>query len=72
MKRMSVSIRLDLTKRRLTLLDEPNTFIRQNGDKERLAIADINCRLGIMNTDGKVPYFSTFNECRNILIKWNA
>ena len=68
---MEVSIRLDLTKRRLTLLDEATTFIKQNGDKGRFAFADINCRLGIMNTDGKVHYCSIFNECKIIMNKLN-
>ena len=65
-KGLPVNIRLDLTKRRLALLDRANSCIMQNSDKGRVVFADIKCRLGTMNTDGTVHYFSAFNECKTL------
>ena len=66
----NVRVRLDLTKRRLNLLDKINNISKQSGDK-RFAFSDVNCRLGIMDEGGKAHYFNTLDDFSKILDNLN-
>ena len=67
-KAKKVSIRLDLTKKRLTLLNVTRDKIK---DKEGvdIAFADINCNLALRLSSGDFSFFRTEAELDSILQK---
>ena len=64
-----VRVRLDLTRRRMKLLEKANTWLGDND--ENFAFADINCRLCI-RLEGEFHYFKDENALTEIIkYAWN-
>ena len=66
----NVKIRLDLTKVRFSLLMKAREKI-ENNDKVKFVYADINCRLRLHPTTGKVCFFDTLEDLEKILVNLN-
>ena len=57
-------VRLDLTRKKMKLLEKANTWLGDND--ENFAFADINCRLCI-RLDGEFHYFKDENKLKDII-----
>ena len=61
-----ISVRLDLTKRRLNILNEARN-ITKNSSNFEFVFADINCRLGVKFVNGPLRFFNSLAELNNLL-----
>ena len=66
-KDAKTKIRLDLTKRRLDLLNFANDTLKGLDMPDSFAFADINCRLGLKVGTKKIQYFNSKDELAKIL-----
>lgn len=62
-----VRIRVDLTKRRLGLLNEAKDQVRADDDRLDFAFADINCNLAVKTKSGKLIFFNSCDELKSKL-----
>ena len=60
------NVRLDITKRRLNLIDKANTMLEDDGRNDCFAFADINCRTCLKLEDG-FHFFETEEDLMEIL-----
>lgn len=63
-KTKQVRVRLDLTRRKVKLLEKANTWLEDND--ENFAFADINCRL-CLRFEGDFHYFNDENELKELI-----
>ena len=61
-----ISVRLDLTKQRLNILNEAKN-ITKNSSNVEFVFADINCRLGVKFVNGPLRFFNSLAELNNLL-----
>ena len=61
-----ISVRLDLTKRRLNILNEVRNMTK-NIPIVEFVFADINCRLGVKFVNGLLRFFNSVAELNNLL-----
>lgn len=69
-KGVKIKIRLDLTRKRLELLNECSDFIEHEGLDEYFIYADVNCRLAVMDSNKKSHFFNTKHEFDEIMAKY--